>query len=343
MRAPIMARALGLGRWGRRIRRTLAAAALLPALMPVGPALAAPPLADAGCPPAARMPTPVELQAMLRDARDRGVLWRIDHEGRTSWLYGTVHVARAGWSVPGPTVLAALRASDSLALELNLLDPAVLRVLQQGLQAQPDAPPLPGDLAGRLDAQLRAACAAPALGSLRPDAQIMTLLALSGRRAGLDPAYGIDASLAGTASALGKPVIGLETPQRQLRELVSDDPERVAKSVQSGLAQLERGSASSALTRITQAWADGRLDLLENLPDWCDCVENAAERADYERSIFGRNPGIAQAMAQQLRAGRSLFTAVGSLHMVGPLGLPALLQAEGFKVQRVALAPPGRP
>lgn len=334
MRAPTLSRMLGLG---RLLRRAMAAAALLP----VGLAFAAPPLAD--CPPVARMPAPAQLQALLRDARDRGVLWRVEHEGRTSWLYGTVHVARVGWSVPGPTVMAALRASDSLALELNLLDPAVMKVLQQGLQARPDAPPLPEDLASRLQSQLRAACAAPALDSLRPDAQVMSLMALAGRRAGLDPAYGIDASLAGTAMALGKPVIGLETPERQLRELVSDDPERVIQSVKTGLGQLERGSAGSLLTRITQAWADGRLNLLETLPEWCDCVDSEAERADYERSIYGRNPGIAQAMAQQLRAGRSIFTAVGSLHMVGPIGLPALLQAEGFKVQRVPLAPPGQP
>ena len=31
----------------------------------------------------------------------------------------------------------------------------------------------------------------------------------------------------------------------------------------------------------------------------------------------------------------SVFAAVGALHMVGPQGLPTLLQAKGFKVQRV--------
>ncbi len=323
----------------RRLGRTLAALALLP----LGLAFAAPQPAQEDCPPVARMPTQAELQALLRGARDRGVLWRVEHGGRTSWLYGTVHIARMGWSMPGPTVAAALRASDSLALELNLLEPAVMQALQKGLRARPDAPPLPGDLADRLAVQLRAACAAPEIAGLRPDAQVMTLLAAAARREGLDPAYGIDLSLAGAAVALGKPVIGLETPERQLRELVSDDPDRVAKSVASGLGQLERGSASSMLTSIAQAWADGRLNLLESLPEWCNCVESAADRADYERSIQGRNPGIARAMVQQMRAGRSLFTAVGTLHMVGPSSLPALLRAEGFTVRRVEFPPPDGP
>ena len=327
-----------LARW---LRRGLVVTVLLPVAMAWADFGTAPPAV--ACPPQARMPAPDELRAMLREARDRGVLWRVEHEGRTSWLYGTVHVARMGWSVPGPTVLAALRASDRLALELNLLDSSVLQALQQGLRARPDAPPLPEDLARRLAEQQRAACAAPELASLRPDAQVMGLLASAGRREGLDPAYGIDASLAGTATALGKTVIGLETPERQLRELVSDDPARVATSVASGLGQLERGSAASMLTSIAQAWADGRLNLLENLPDWCDCMDSAAERADYDRMVHGRNPGLASEVARQIRAGHDVFAAVGTLHMVGPHGLPALLAAQGFKVQRVQVPLPDRP
>jgi len=35
--------------------------------------------------------------------------------------------------------------------------------------------------------------------------------------------------------------------------------------------------------------------------------------------------------------GKALFVAVGSLHMVGPLGLPVLLRARGFEVERVTL------
>lgn len=82
---------------------------------------------------------------MQRKAQDRGLLWRIEHRGRTSWLYGTMHAAKLDWSVPGPTVADALRASDSLALELNILDPEVMNVLFAGMQARPDAPPLRGD------------------------------------------------------------------------------------------------------------------------------------------------------------------------------------------------------
>jgi uncharacterized protein YbaP (TraB family) len=36
--------------------------------------------------------------------------------------------------------------------------------------------------------------------------------------------------------------------------------------------------------------------------------------------------------------GKRLFVAVGTLHMVGRVGLPELLKARGFKVERVSLS-----
>ena len=117
----------------------------------------------------------------------------------------------------------------------------------------------------------------------------------------------------------------------------------MAETVESGLRQLESGIASQKLGLIARVWADGRIHLLESLPDWCDCMANAAERADYDRMVYGRNPGLAREVARQIRSGRSVFAAVGALHMVGTRGLPALLAAQGFKVQRVefpAASPP---
>jgi uncharacterized protein YbaP (TraB family) len=92
----------------------------------------------------------------------------------------------------------------------------------------------------------------------------VTLLTMVGRHQGLDPQLGVDLVLAGAAHAQGKPVIGLETPETQLRELVSDDPAEVQRSVDSGLRQLERGCATTGA--LVQAWADGDVRQLERYP-----------------------------------------------------------------------------
>ena len=290
------------------------------------------------CPPVAQMPDAATLQSLVRTAHDRGMLWRVEKKGRTSWLYGTIHVAEQGWMVPGPTVMKALRESDTLALELNMLDPKVQGAIMSAMLAAPDTKPLPQPLMERLTRLTQRECIGDEVGAMRADAQVLTLATLMARREGLDPSYGIDLSLAGVATGMRKPVIGLESVETQIKELVSDDPEKVLETVTTGLDQLERKDAPAILTALARAWSDGRMRLLESYPDWCECVTTPTERREYERMIEGRNPGIARAMAKEIASGKKLFAAVGALHMIGEKGLPALLRKQGFEVTRVEFA-----
>lgn len=335
-------------------RLALAAWLLLPGalLAQQAPAMAAPAAAPASaasddgrgaprsCPPEAAPFDPAEMPQALRHARDRGLLWRIDKDGRTSWLYGTVHAAERGWMFPGPTVRAAVMASDRVALELDLLDPAVMQALQAAMVAPPGAPPLPPALAARLAAQVDAACLAPAIARLRPELQAVTLVGQSARRSGVDLAYGIDAVIAGMARATAKPIVALETPEQQIRLLTSDDPARTAAAVGAALDQLEGGQAQRSITRLTRAWADGRLNVLQTYPQWCECLASEAEQAEYRQMVDARNPGMARGIAAAHDAGHRVFAAVGALHMAGPQGLPALMAQQGFRVQRVVFPAP---
>lgn len=292
----------------------------------------------AACPPAAVPLDPATIPQGLRRAQDRGVLWRVEQGGRTSWLYGTVHAAYRDWMLPGPQVLAAVRASDRVALELDLLDPAVGQALVAAMRQPPNAPPLPPALERRLDAQRTAACAEAGLAELRPELQVVSLAVMAAQWDGIDAAYGTDFVLAGLARGLRKPVVSLETPEQQMQALTSDDPVRTVAAVEAGLQALEGGSVRGTLRTLVQAWSDGRTQLLENYGSWCQCMDTAEEREDFDRLVTGRNPGLADAIAAQHRAGQRVFAAVGALHMVGPQGLPTLLAARGFRVERVRFA-----
>ena len=107
----------------RRLGVTLCAAFVGGAL-PAAPAdeRPAPSAVPAICPPPAPVPTAGELQAARRDAVDRGFLWRIRRDGRMSALYGTLHLGKVEWTVPGPRVAQALQDSDVVALEIDPLD-----------------------------------------------------------------------------------------------------------------------------------------------------------------------------------------------------------------------------
>jgi uncharacterized protein len=322
---------------GRTIRR-VGCALLLAVAALAGHAQPAP--AAASCPPVVQMPDAAQLQAAQRQARDRGMLWRISRDGRSSHLYASLHLGRLAWAFPGPKLRAALDASAVLALELDLMDPAILRELQAGLAQGAGAPELPPALLQRLERQREAACLPnEALAGLHPTMRAITLLMLAGRWDELDAAYGQEFVLGGFARARGWPVVSLETPQEQMQALVPADDAQALHQVEQAMAQLEQGVARPQMRRLAAAWEAGRLDELERYADWCDCANDEADRAALARLLDGRNPALAERIAELHAAGKPVFAAVGALHMVGAQGLPRLLAARGFKVERIVFAP----
>ncbi len=294
--------------------------------------------APSDCPPTARALTPEQAEAGQRDARDRGFLWRVTRGGKSSYLFGTIHVATWPWMFPGPTVAQALKESDTVALELDLLDPDILRRMRAGMQARRDAP-LPAALRDRLRRQMADACIAPeALAGMGPALQVATLSMLAGRRDGLDAAYGIDNFLAGFARGAGKRVVSLESPELQLQALEPTDAAGTEEMVESGLADLESGRARPLLRRLAMIWAESDEAELTGYESWCECTRTAADRAMLKRLLDDRNPDLAAAVDTLHRSGSRVFAAVGSLHMIGPKGLPALLAARGYVVERVSFA-----
>ncbi|MGZ8260914.1 MAG: TraB/GumN family protein [Caldimonas sp.] len=300
---------------------------------------ARPASAPTGCPPAAIPLDSERFQAGMSQAEDHGFLWRIAKDGRTSYLYGTIHAARPAWMFPGPRTTAALEASDVLALELDLLDPDVQARLVKAANARPDER-LPAALAARIERRMAAECvdAAP-WREFAPEFQIASLAVLAARREGLDPSYAIDLVLALVARDLGKATTSLETPEAQIAALRMPTRQATIDFVTSGLDELEAGRSGPLLVHMATAWTDGNLAELEAFERWCGCLDSAAERASMKRLLDDRNPLLATAIDALHAGGRSVFAAVGSLHMIGANGLPALLHQRGFAVEQVRVGP----
>jgi len=287
----------------------------------------------AACPPAAQVPTPEQARSAMRNARDRGFLWRIRKDGRSSWLYGTLHVGKLEWMFPGATVMRALAGSERIALELDMLDEAVAQRLGDAVRAGGDEG-LPAPLVRRLRAQAEQACL-PALGAMASELQALTLSMVAGRADGLDPSYAIDPSLAGLARGLGKPVVSLETPESQIELLRSASAQERRETIEKTLDELESGRARAMIRRIAEVWSDGRLDELQRYEQWCDCAHSDADRRLLRRLLDERNVALAQRIAALHEGGQTVFAAVGSLHMIGAAGLPALLAQRGYAVERI--------
>jgi uncharacterized protein YbaP (TraB family) len=321
--------------------RPFVAAALATALSFAAPILARAQAASppAGCPPAAAPLDADRFQAGMREARDHGFLWRLDKDGRTSYLYGTIHAARPAWMFPGPRTTAAVEASEVLALELDLLDPAVQQRLIQAASAGPDDR-LPAPLLARIEQRMAAECvdAAP-WRTFAPEFQVASLAVLAARRDGLDPAYAVDLVLALIARDLGKATVSLETPEAQIAALRMPTHQATIDFVSSELDSLDAGRERPLLAHMAAAWTDGDLAELETYERWCNCLNTPAERASMKRLLDDRNPLLAEAIDALHASGRPVFAAVGSLHMIGPAGLPTLLRQRGYTVAAVRFGP----
>ena len=291
--------------------------------------------AQGSCPPAPPRADTLHAEQLQADVRDRGFLWRLEQDGRVSWLYGTVHASRIEWVVPGPRIQAALAASDVVALELDPADPELARVF-----ATPADPARAQRVAAGLRPRIeklatRSCLPGEQVAQMRPMLQLAMLSLSEARRDGFHPELGVDAVLWGLARSQGKPVVALETPALQLAALtpVSEADERaiLERSVQ----DLESGESRPLLTRMLQAWAQGDAAALESYPQWCRCMDTPAERRFLQQMNDDRNEQIAGKLVALHAGGQRFFAAVGALHMTGPKALNLLLRSQGFQVQRV--------
>jgi uncharacterized protein YbaP (TraB family) len=296
--------------------------------------------AHAACPPTAIASLGKPGAAVGQwNAADRGLLWRADRDGRTVWLYGTIHLGRAEWVRPGPTVQKALEQSDALALELDTRDQAAMRALTQPADPALVARLLSGERAQRLARQREAACVSPdTTAGLQPILQVMALTGLVARFDGLYPEFGADEALAVSARNNGKPVFALESAAAQLKMLTGDSEAEEAEQIDAALAELESGQLRTQMKELAEIWARGDADKLGRYPEWCNCLNTPAERRLMKRLLDDRNPTLADGIERMHAGGKRVFAAVGALHMVGPQGLPALLATRGFTVSAVPLS-----
>ncbi|HET9823144.1 MAG TPA: TraB/GumN family protein [Burkholderiaceae bacterium] len=317
-----------LGRAARRLACLLGVIAVQAAAQPGAP--------GADCPPMPIAPSTADIQAAAVQARDRGALWRLTRDGRSSYLYGTIHVGRLAWAMPGPQLRAALGGTDIVALEIDPTDPQLAPRL-----AAPAAAPATLDaalgqrLARRLDAACLPAPARTAIAGQHPALQAITLGVLEARWEGLDAGYAQEFMLAGLARAAQRRIVSLETPESQLAALLPRDEAELRHMLEQALEQLERGQARRAIARLAAAWERGDLEELAAYERWCECAIDEADRRALARLLDERNPGLAEGIDALHRAGGRVLAAVGALHMVGPKALPELLRARGYAVERV--------
>ena len=287
--------------------------------------------AQSSCPPTIKAPTAAEMQDAFLNARDRGALWRFEKDGRPGYLYGTMHVGKFEWAMPGRLVSQALRDADTIAFEADLSDPAILAGMRAPAKPE-ENPSLPVALMDRLRAQAARACMPwERLATLPPTMILATLVLQDARWQGLHAEYGSEIRLLMFAQAAGKHTASLESVATQRSALSGGSAAEQIAWIDEGLTALEKGNLRDQLTATANSWFSGDLDALARFISG----RPAAERAILDRAVTSRNPGMAARIEELHKSGRRVFAATGIMHMVGDTGLPKLLADRGFKIERV--------
>ena len=254
-------------------------------------------------------------------------LWEVAApDGARGWLFGTIHALPEELDWRTPALEQALGQSSVLVVEVAELGDAEEAAKQFALRARsPDMPPLLERVPPVDRPALEAALEAAGLeeSDLAEVESWAASLQLASALRRYDSANGVDRALIAGADR----VIGLESLAEQFALFDTLAPAEQSRL----LAEVARESGSAGQEERVEAWLTGDLARLSR-----DAGEGLlADPALREKLQLARNRAWALQIAALLQAGERPFVAVGAAHMPGAEGLPALLEARGYSVQRV--------
>lgn len=259
-------------------------------------------------------------------------LWQVDGDhGERAYLFGTIHALDRPALWRSPKVDAALKRSDRIVVEVSALaDGAAMASVFTRLATTPGLPPLSRRVPPALGAPLEALMKK---GGFREDQFARTetwAAALMLARAGADERsskYGVDRALLEDTG--GKPVIELEGAAGQLG-LFDTLPEKEQRHLLEAVIR-DAGALETETADLADAWRGGDIARIER-----ETRRGLLADPELHEVLYSaRNRAWSTRIATMMAVGEAPFVAVGAAHMAGAEGLPAMLEARGFKVTRI--------
>lgn len=260
-------------------------------------------------------------------------VWTVRGPHATVVLFGSVHLLPPGLDWRPPSLTQALTSAKEIWFELPI-DGATAAAAQKlvtdkGLLAK-------GDLFARLspaDAErLRAACARVAvpptlIAAMRPWLAEVTLSLAQDAQAGGAADEGVDQQLSDHVAA-SVPRRAFETPRQQIDFLAAAPMAEQLTSLDETIDEIT--DDPDLFQRVVNSWLKGDVAALRR-----DALEPLIKSspAMYRRLITDRNRRWAAVLARRLKTGDGVIVVVvGTAHLIGPQGVPALLRQRGFDV-----------
>jgi uncharacterized protein YbaP (TraB family) len=259
-------------------------------------------------------------------------LWVVKSGPSEIYLFGALHAlspAARNWRTPLYDKVYARAQVLWFEADIEGADPAAISALISRYGVDPERALSQKLTPAEIDA-LRRQADLRRIDHLRPWAAALMLSMQPALAHGVTVQAGADIAMTRTARAGAKPVKFFESLEDQAR-LFADLPEPAeVKYLADVLKERTRPTHGEPLE---QAWLDGDLARLGPALVGEMKKENPAL---YQALLKRRNEAWSETIARELALGPKVeLVNVGALHLMGDDGLPALLKARGYTVERV--------
>jgi len=262
-------------------------------------------------------------------------MWHVRSATTDITLFGTIHALPPGTDWLSPRIAARVDAADTLVLETILPDdPASLAPLVTALGVRAGLPPLASRVAPSKRAALLAGVSSLGLNAAQLDGMKTWLAAIAlGDGAinalGYTQADGVETALTARARAAHAALVGLETPEQQLR-IFDALPETDARALLDSTVD-DLPAAREDTAGLLAYWRAGETEALA-----ADFDKSFRTTPGLQRALLTRrNAAWAEWIAARLLVPGTVFVAVGAGHLGGPGSVVALLAAKGLTVERL--------
>lgn len=295
------------------------------------------PLAEATSEDIADEPAQPEQEAAAT-ANYNPAIWKVEHNGVTSYLFGSIHMGEQSMYPLPEKVQQAFEASEVVAVEINMNNLNQLEIAQtiQTIAVTPGKTlkdHISEDTAIKYDEycqRTRSPCAM--FNNFEPWFVAATLEALSMQQQGYQEQLGIDKYFLSEAKD-SKEIVELESFDSQLA-ILDGMPLELQELMLLGTVTREEGGTE----RLMQAWKTGDVETFL-AEEQLSAKDQGVSEEDYEAFmdlfLYHRNQGMADGIAELLEQGKSVFAVVGAAHYGGDKSVNFYLEQQGFKVTRM--------
>lgn len=271
---------------------------------------------------------------------DRGALFKVEGNGHTMYLFGTIHVGQPGFYPLEPRIVAAVNGASKLAVEVDTdANIGALLEARKKYGLYPDgvtSKDMPAALRKRTRHALQKAGIDPeSMDNVRPWLVAMTLAVSEYLAQGYRTDLSVESHLIGMAKASKVPVLSLETVTDQLSPFDRLSEAEQLRFLDECVTLIESGRQGAEVRQIVEAWRTADRRTFDAIAARTAADETFSGRFFKQVLLDERNVTLAGKLAGLLNQDNNVVAAIGMLHLVGEHSVPELLSARGLSVERV--------